>query len=526
MISFACNPTGLKARLHEAGTAAVRASAVFATAVAVAGCTIADLAPPPLTGPSELGMSVMLQANPDVLTQDGASQSQITIFVRDANAEPLRNVALRIEIMVAGILADFGRLSARNVVTGADGRAFVTYTAPPAPPEPVDLLTVVSLLVTPSEGNFANANARAVAIRLVPPGILLPPNGPPVPAFTFSQPAEEDTPVQFDASASRDDGQIVSYEWDFGDTTTGIGVRPTHTYALGGTYSVTLTVTDDRGLRVSITQPVTISTVSNPIASFTASPTTAAVDEDVFFNASASQAAPGRTIVDYEWTFGDGVRAHGVLESHSYSAVGSYNVVLTVTDDAGKTGTTSTLVIVGEGTGPTASFVFSPTEPLVDQVVNFNATSSTAPAGRRIRSYSWDFGDGGKGTGGTSRHTYRTTGTFVVSLVVTDSEGATDTASAAVTVTEEGEPDGPTADFTFSPSSPDAGDTVQFNASISSPGDGATITKYEWDFGDGGTGSGRTATHTFAAPDSYTVTLVVTNSRGQTSAVSKVVDVD
>jgi PKD repeat protein len=66
-------------------------------------------------------------------------------------------------------------------------------------------------------------------------------------------------PVQFDGSGSFDpDGTIVSYDWDFGDSNTGTGVIPTHTYAAPGTYTVSLTVTDDGGATDTSTTTATI----------------------------------------------------------------------------------------------------------------------------------------------------------------------------------------------------------------------------------------------------------------------------
>ena len=95
-----------------------------------AACTMTKQEAPDLSGPSEFSTSVAVAISPDVLPQDGASQSVITLTARDAQGQPLRNVGLRVEIRVDGTPRDLGSLSARSVVTGTDGRATVVYTAP------------------------------------------------------------------------------------------------------------------------------------------------------------------------------------------------------------------------------------------------------------------------------------------------------------------------------------------------------------------------------------------------------------
>ncbi|MCL2423620.1 MAG: PKD domain-containing protein, partial [Micrococcales bacterium] len=71
--------------------------------------------------------------------------------------------------------------------------------------------------------------------------------------------------VSADASASSDaDGWVDAYSWDFGDGTTGTGVSPTHAYAAGGTYAVTLTVQDDKGAIGTVTKQVTVTAPPPP----------------------------------------------------------------------------------------------------------------------------------------------------------------------------------------------------------------------------------------------------------------------
>lgn len=83
-----------------------------------------------------------------------------------------------------------------------------------------------------------------------------------------------------------------------------------------------------------------------PVASFTVSPQAPAVYQQVFFNGTLSTAAAGRTIVQYDWDFGQGSQASGMIVSTSYNLPGTYAVVLTVTDDNGRTGSVAGSVTV------------------------------------------------------------------------------------------------------------------------------------------------------------------------------------
>ncbi len=84
---------------------------------------------------------------------------------------------------------------------------------------------------------------------------------------------------------------------------------------------------------------------------------------------------------------------------------------------------------------PTASFIFSPTEPVVDETVTFDATASEDPDGTVV-SYLWEFGDGISDNGTIVEHAYTTAGTYDVTLTVTDDDGLSHTTTKSVTVTE------------------------------------------------------------------------------------------
>jgi PKD repeat protein len=323
------------------------ATALFVAAgLALAGCTIKKTDKPPLAGPSELALALSLYANPDVLTQDGASQSQVVIQARDPNGQPVKNLPLRADIVVDGVYVDYGRLSAKNLVTESDGRATTFYTPPIASLIAVDPGRVVTILVTPIGSDYRGAEPRRVDIRLVPPGVITPPNGTPTPAFSFSPTSPLTyTPVYFDASASTDDGQIVSYTWNFGDGSSGSGQQATHEYREAGDYLVTLTIVDDMGISAtSEATSVRVTASQAPVATFAYSPAEPVVGQDIYFNAAQSQAAQGRYIVSYAWNFGSGSPQSGMTVVKSYDTVGTYVVTLVVTDNAG--GTDSTAVSV------------------------------------------------------------------------------------------------------------------------------------------------------------------------------------
>ena len=208
---------------------------VLSASLASAACTMKNQEAPPLTGPSEFGTSITITVTPDVLTQDGASQSLVTITARDPNGNPLRNLSLRAEIFVDGSRVDFGSLSARNLVTDANGRATLVFTAPSSPSGPsVETFTTVQIVVTPVGTDFGNGSSRLATIRLVPPGVVVPPDGL-RPNFTPADGASfvDHETVLFDASVSTapPNNPIVRYTWNFGDGQTGSGIRTTHAYA-------------------------------------------------------------------------------------------------------------------------------------------------------------------------------------------------------------------------------------------------------------------------------------------------------
>jgi PKD repeat protein len=324
---------------------------VLLTAFVAAGCTLANVDPPPLAGPSEMSLSINMMANPDVLSLDGSSQTLVTVEARDANGQPAANVPLRVEILADGQLVDFGTISARTVVTNSNGRATFVYTAPPFVSGPIP---DVQLSVTPTGTDASTHIRRVVSVRLVTPGSL---GAAPTARFTFVP----ETPVafadvRFDGSTS-DAGLgavITSYRWEFGDGSTGSGAQATHRYSAAGSYVVRLTVTNSNGLsNTTAGQVISVGAGAPPTADFLFSPEAPTTCDTVFFNGTISAAGEGHRITGYSWNWGDGSSSgSGSTRSHRFQTPGAWVVVLTVTDDSGQKDTANRTVTVDPGPSP------------------------------------------------------------------------------------------------------------------------------------------------------------------------------
>jgi PKD repeat protein len=441
----------------------MRRAAVVVALTAAGGCTIHKAEAPPVSGPSTLALSLTMNAIPDSISQDGGSQSSIRILAIGADGRPKAAVPLRIDMRVNGSAQDYGTLSARTLVTNNDGIATVVYTAPPSPasglftgcPSSPLIGNCVEIIATATATDFSTAQPQSVQIRLVPPGVILPPPTTPSACFTMSPSAiTANTTITFTAGTlsggvcGPPSADITAFAWTFGDGGSASGRVVSHSFSAANTYNVTLTETNDRGISASVTQAITVGFATLPTPVFTVSPANPAVGQPVFFNASTSTAGLGHTISSYRWTFGDGTTGSGVMVSHAFTAAGVYNVQLTVTDEAGQSATsTGTPVTVGSGSGsPTALFTYSPPSPVpAGTSVTFDASPSTGTAaGSAPVMYQWQFECPSAGCTSANAvatttqpriaHPYNTAGTFTITLTVFDSAGRSGSTSRLITV--------------------------------------------------------------------------------------------
>lgn len=333
----------------------VRLLGVVLSAAALSGCTLKDQEAPDLAGPSGLSLSLSVAASPDRLIQDGASQTVVTATVRNAQGEPVSGRGITWFVTTS----DGTQVEpvTQQSVTNAQGQATTRVTAP-APPAEVPATPVKLRVAAQAQGSDTSTSGpgwerdrMTVEVELVPPAGTPTANRAPVAAFTIAPAVGNiNQEITFDASATMDEGVACdsrcNYLWDFGDFTTGNGKRVTHAFTLPDSYTITLTVTDGRGGVNSTTRTLTVNGPAAPRASFMVLPSSPTAGVSAVLDGSSSTVGAGATISSYQWNFGDGSTATTTspATTHTWGAASTYPVVLTVTDDLGRTAT-QTLVI-------------------------------------------------------------------------------------------------------------------------------------------------------------------------------------
>jgi PKD repeat protein len=317
----------------------------------------------------------------------------------------------------------------------------------------------------------------------------------PVAAFTTT-PGPDPLTVTFTSTSATPATGPLSYAWAFGDGITSADPAPSHTYATAETFPVTLTVTNSVGATSTITIPVTVAPVA-PVAAFTTTPGPGPLT--VTFTSTSETPATGT--LTYAWAFGDTTTSDLPGPTHTYAAAGPYTVILTVTNSAGAT-STITVPITVEPIPPVAAF--TPTTPLSGPAplsVTFASTSATTATG--TLTYSWDVNNDGSvdSIAQSFTYVYTTPGPYTVTLTVANSAGS-DTTTGTITVYGP-----PVAAFT----STVTGLSVEFSSLTST---GTPPLSYLWDFGDKSGSTEANPVHTYAAADTYHVTLTVSNLAG------------
>ncbi|WP_282144204.1 PKD domain-containing protein [Cellulophaga baltica] len=329
--------------------------------------------------------------------------------------------------------------------------------------------------------------------------------------------------VQFtgDTSSDPDTGDTLTYAWDFGDGTTATTANPSHTFTTAGTYTVTLTVTDNGTPALTSTDTITIIvTEANqaPTAVASSDVITGEASLAVQFTGDTSSDPDAGDVLTYAWDFGDGITATTANPSHTFTTAGTYDVTLTVTDDGTPALSSSEATITITVTAPAnqAPTAVASSDVLTGEAslaVQFTGDTSSDSDSGDILTYAWDFGDGTTATTANPSHTFTTVGTYDVTLTVTDDgTPALSSSEATITITVTAPANqAPTAVASSDIITGEASLAVQFTGDTSTDPDTGNILTYAWDFGDGTTATTANPAHTFTTVGTYDVTLTVTD---------------
>lgn len=344
--------------------------------------------------------------------------------------------------------------------------------------------------------------------------------------------------VTLNGSASSDaDGSIVSYAWD-GQGVSGplSGVQQTVSFATTGTYSITLTVTDNEG--ATSTDTVVI-TVVDEIAFQSNYPTMSITGT---FNGWTPGATPMSLVADNTWSIDIALDAADQFKFTAYSnwtvnfganggagnipvpnGTNTYRVTF---NDSSLNYTFEVLDGVDQAPSVTITSPSNNSSVLVDETVTFTATANDNEDGALTSSIVWlNAADQNIGTGASLSQSYTSVGSYTVTASVTDSAGQTTETSVTINV---GIGQAPSVTIT-SPSNNTTvlvDEAVTFTATASDNEDGSLTSSIVWlDSADQNIGMGANLAQTFTAVGQYTITASVTDSSGQTTETSVVVNV-
>ncbi|MEM6264691.1 MAG: PKD domain-containing protein, partial [Bacteroidota bacterium] len=299
---------------------------------------------------------------------------------------------------------------------------------------------------------------------------------------------------------------LNNWQWDFGDGGSGTGQTPTHNYRDTGSFPVQLIVTSIHGCVDSLEKPAFVNVRQSPIPVIGLSDTAGCPP----FNLLTSDLSPSSNapIARWVWDFGvPGGRSVQQNADYTYTSPGVYPVTLTIRDQFNCEGTTDTTVQVW--TPPAADFIVDGDSfgcaPVTLQFLDRSGT---------VVDWNWEFGDGGRAIEQNPTHTYKSDGTYSVTLQVTDSNGC---------VTQVNKPnyiqlDHPIADFTADPLTGCPGLQVTFLDQSQSD---TSLVSWLWDFGDSNQGTGTPTQHIYNNSGKFDVSLKVTDFFGCQDSITK-----
>jgi gliding motility-associated-like protein len=293
------------------------------------------------------------------------------------------------------------------------------------------------------------------------------------------------------------EGNVVKWDWDFGDQEKSTLQHPLHTFTTSGYYNVSLAVQTSIGCADTLVHQVFV--YPQPIASFT-SDIVCWGEKTTFSN--TSQAVDGN-IDQVFWNFDDGTSSNEFNPKHTLlTHKDSFNVILSIVTSHGCTDTITQAV----KTNPLPLFNFFATEKVGCEAFTTAFYDSSTVSGGKITSWLWDFGDGNFTHRRYPIHTFANAGSYYVTLKVTSSYGCQSSKTLSYPIVVHPQPK---AAFTATPDEVGIEQpTIQF---IDASEDGEL---WDWDFGDYKTSVNRNPFHTYSSTGTFTVTQIVINKYG------------
>ena len=298
--------------------------------------------------------------------------------------------------------------------------------------------------------------------------------------------------VQFSDSSS---GNPSSWKWDLGNGTTSVLQNPSVAYFNPGTYTVKLTIKNSYGID-SITKSQFITVYSSPEINFGASNVTGCFPLTAYF--TDSTVAGSGKINKWQWDFGDGNLSTVKDPQHTYTSTGSFNVSLKASNSYGCASSKTIQNYINIQTGVKASFTNS-TSKSCNAPATINFTNKSTGTG--TLSYQWSFGDGTSSTSANPSHTYNSSGSYTVSLIVSNSTGCSDTLIKTKLISVGNT----TADFEIPRLVCAETPVILTNTSNPVPASA------HWDFGDGTFSDSVNAIKSFVKAGNYSVKMISNN---------------
>lgn len=303
--------------------------------------------------------------------------------------------------------------------------------------------------------------------------------------------------VNFTDNSASGSAPINTWIWDFGDGNTSTLQNPAHTFINSGSFSITISLIDTNNCVANQTYSNLIQVGTVPVAGFGADVNSACFPP---LTVNFADSSVYSSSLAYQWNFGDGDTSSTQNPSHTFTALGNYNVKLRVSSPEGCADslTVNNFVAIED---LVADFASSVTRSCVGDTVQFTDVSTSNPS-----SWMWDFGDGTTDSVKNPVHAYTAPGWHPVTLIAANSGSCADTIQKTNYILVDPSPAAAaTADVTQSCSAP-----LTVNFSDFSMG----AVSWLWNFGDGNTSAVQNPAHTYVTEDSFTVTLTVMNVVG------------